>query len=73
MDSSDSESLSTETDDSDSKSEGSSDTDGDTEEGDLAFKRKKPVRAKQKGRAVYICMYIVYILLVKACYHNQFV
>ena len=68
-----SESFSTDTDDSDSKSNGSSDTDGDTNEGDLAVRRKKPVGSKQRGRAVYICMYIVYMLLVKACYHNQFV
>ena len=58
--SSDSESSSSETDDSDSESDGSSDTDTDTDsdtEGEnFGAIEKKPARAKQKGRAMYIYM-----------------
>ena len=63
--SSDSESSSSETDDSDSESDGSSDTDADsdTEGEDFGAIEKKPVRAKQKGRAMYIYMYTVFMLL----------
>ena len=73
LDPSDSESSSFETDVSDSESDGSSDTDRGTEEEDFGFIKKKPVRAKQEGGAVYIYMYIVYMLLAKACQHNRFV
>ena len=75
LDSSDSESSSSETDDSDSESDGSSDTDtdSDTEGEDFCDIEKKPVRAKQKGRAMYIYMCTVYMLLKKARHHhNQF-
>lgn len=73
LDSSDSESSSSETDDSDSESDGSSDTDSDTEGEDFCAIEKKPVRAKQKGRAMYIYMCTVYMLLKKARHHhNQF-
>lgn len=62
--SSSSESSSSETDDTDSESDGSSDTDtdtdSDTEEEDSGFLNRKPVRAKQKGRAVYIHLHVVY-------------
>ena len=75
LDSSDSESSSLETDDSDSESDGSSDTDADsdTEGEDFGAIEKKPARAKQKGRAMYIYMYTVFMLLKKAHRHNQFV
>lgn len=75
LDSSDSESSSSETDDSDSESDGSSDTDtdSDTEGEDFGAIEKKPARAKQKGRAMYIYMCTVYMLLKKARHHhNQF-
>lgn len=73
LDFSDSESSSSETDDSDSESDGSSDTDSDTEGEDFCAIEKKPVRAKQKGRAMYIYMCTVYMLLKKARHHhNQF-
>ena len=73
LDSSDSESSSSETDDSDSESDGSSDTDSDTEGEDFCAIEKKPVRPKQKGRAMYIYMCTVYMLLKKARHHhNQF-
>ena len=75
LESSDSESSSPETDDSVSRSDGSSDTDIDnyTEEEDFGLIEEKPILAKQKGRAVYIYIYIMYMLLTKACHHNQFV
>lgn len=75
LDSSDSESSSSETDDSDSESDGSSDTDtdSDTEGEDFGAIEKKPARAKQKGRAMYIYMCTVYMLLKKTRHHhNQF-
>ena len=62
LESSDSESSSLETDDSVSKSDGSSDTARDTEEESFGFIKEKPIPAKQKGRAVYIYMYIVHML-----------
>ena len=75
LESSDSESSSPETDDSVSRSDGSSDTNTDsyTEEENFGLIEEKPILAKQKGRAVYIYMYIMYMLLTKACHHNQFV
>lgn len=72
LESSDSESSSPETDDSVSRSDGSSDTDMDsyTEEEDFGLIEEKPILAKQKGRAVYISMYKMYMLLTKACHYK---